>query len=65
MHKVLIVDDEENVRYSFSKVLRAPAYQVLEARDGNEALAKVTADKPDLVVLDIRYGADAGSPAAR
>ncbi len=54
MHKVLIVDDEENVRYSFSKILREPAYQVLEAKDGNEAIAKVRDDKPDLVVLDIQ-----------
>ncbi len=54
MHKVLIVDDEESVRYSFKKLLREPAYQVWEAEEGNEALDKIKADAPDLVILDIQ-----------
>jgi nitrogen regulation protein NR(I) len=54
MHKVLIVDDEESVRYSFKKLLREPAYQVLEAKEGNEAIDKIKADPPDLVILDIQ-----------
>jgi two-component system nitrogen regulation response regulator GlnG len=53
MHKVLVVDDEESVRYSFRKTLREPAYQVLDAADGTEALAAVRRAEPDLVILDI------------
>jgi nitrogen regulation protein NR(I) len=54
MHKVLIVDDEESVRYSFKKLLREPAYQILEAKEGNEALDQIKAASPDLVILDIQ-----------
>jgi DNA-binding NtrC family response regulator len=54
MHKILIVDDEESVRYSFTKLLRAPEYQVLGAKDGNEGIAKVEQEKPDLVIMDIQ-----------
>ncbi|MCK6560879.1 sigma-54-dependent Fis family transcriptional regulator [candidate division KSB1 bacterium] len=54
MHKVLIVDDEESVRYSFKKLLRAPAYEVLEACDGEQALIRLKAETPDLVILDIQ-----------
>ncbi len=54
MHKVLIVDDEDSVRYSFKKLLREPAYRVLEAPDGEAAIAKVQADTPDLIILDIQ-----------
>ncbi len=54
MQKILIVDDEESVRYSFKKLLRAPAYQVLEAKEGNEAIDQVKANSPDLVILDIQ-----------
>ncbi|MDZ7343237.1 MAG: sigma-54 dependent transcriptional regulator, partial [candidate division KSB1 bacterium] len=54
MHKVLIVDDEESVRYSFKIFLKQPAYQVLEAKDGNEAINLVRDQAPDLVILDIQ-----------
>jgi two-component system nitrogen regulation response regulator GlnG len=54
MHKVLIVDDEESVRYSFKIFLSDPAYQVLEAQDGNEAINIVKDEAPDLVILDIQ-----------
>lgn len=54
MYKILIVDDEESVRYSFTKLLRAPEYQVLGAKDGNEGIAKVEQEKPDLVIMDIQ-----------
>lgn len=54
MHKILIVDDEESVRYSFKKLLREPAYRVLDAEDGFQAIAKVEEEAPDLVILDIQ-----------
>ncbi|MCI0693127.1 sigma-54 dependent transcriptional regulator [candidate division KSB1 bacterium] len=54
MHKILIVDDEESVRYSFKKLLREPAHKILEAQNGDEALTKVKDEAPDLVILDIQ-----------
>ena len=51
---MLIVDDEENVRYSFQKMLREPTYQVQVAADGMEALAAVQRREPDLAILDIQ-----------
>ncbi len=53
MNKILVVDDEESVRYSFSKLLRAPDYQVSGVQNGSEALEKIKQDPPDLVILDI------------
>src|SRR5262245_7620797 len=54
MHRALVVDDEENVRYSFQKMLREPTYKVLVAADGMEALAAVQHGEPDLAILDIQ-----------
>ena len=52
---VLLVDDDEGVRKFGSLVLRGQGYQVLEARDGAEALALVAQNpaKFDLVVTDV------------
>jgi nitrogen regulation protein NR(I) len=54
MHKVLVVDDEESVRYSFHKTLREPKYTVLDAADGPAALEAVRLAAPDMVILDIQ-----------
>ena len=52
MHKLLVVDDEESVRYSFAKLL--PQYEVTGAKDGTEALQLMERSLPDLVILDIQ-----------
>ncbi|HEX9974463.1 MAG TPA: sigma-54 dependent transcriptional regulator [bacterium] len=54
MKKILIVDDEESVRYSFERFLNEPEYQVVTAKNGAEALSKYAEQPFDLVVLDIR-----------
>lgn len=51
--KVLIVDDDSDVRRMLSVLLRLEGYQVTEARDGMEALGSFHRDRPDLIVLDI------------
>jgi DNA-binding NtrC family response regulator len=53
MKKILIVDDEDSVRYSFRKLFRDPEYTVLEAANGREGLTVFSREKPDLVLLDI------------
>ncbi len=52
--KVLIVDDEENVRFLYEQELIDEGYQTLLARDGKECLEKVASENPDIVLLDIR-----------
>ena len=52
-HKVLVVDDEPFICRSLSFVLRKDRYDVLEARDGEEALRVIRAERPDLVFLDV------------
>jgi len=52
--KILIVDDEESVRYSFERFLNEPGYQVTTAKNGTEALSKYSNQSFDLVVLDVR-----------
>ncbi len=50
---VLNVDDHEPNRYARTRVLRAAGFEVIEAASGTEALEKVQAHAPDLVLLDV------------
>lgn len=52
-HRILIVDDEGHIREVVRVALKKTGMDVIEARDGKEALARFVADKPDLIVLDI------------
>jgi CheY-like chemotaxis protein len=53
MAKILIVDDDPDMRLAISSVLKSRSYEVIEARDGEEALSKLKEEKPDLMVLDL------------
>ena len=50
---VLVVDDSPTGRQAAMNLLEKRGYKVTTAVDGAEALEKITADKPPLVVLDI------------
>jgi two-component system cell cycle response regulator DivK len=50
---ILVVDDNEDNRELVAKVLANKGYVVVEAADGEEALRKVEADKPTLILMDI------------
>lgn len=52
--RLLIVDDEKNLRRLYEKEFRQEGYEVLLAENGLEALERVRNEKPDLVILDIR-----------
>jgi DNA-binding response OmpR family regulator len=54
MAKVLVVDDEKNLRTLYETELAEEGHTVILASDGKEALRLLEAEKPDLVVLDIR-----------
>lgn len=51
--KILIVDDEEDIRTYLSTLLTDQGYDTLLAKDGEEAWKQVEASPPDLITLDI------------
>lgn len=51
--RLLVVDDEPNIRDLLASSLRFAGYDVLSAGDGTEALRLATTEKPDLVILDV------------
>lgn len=53
MVKVLLVEDDNNLREIFEMRLQAEGYQTLTASDGEEALVVALREKPDLVIADV------------
>jgi len=53
MAEILIVDDERAVREGLKADLLGEGYEVRTARDGDDALAKISERRPDLVLLDV------------
>ncbi len=53
MKKILIADDEQPLRMLVRATLGENDYQVLEATDGNQALALAQAEHPDVLLLDV------------
>jgi len=51
--KVLVADDEKDIRRLISFTLQRAGYEVLEASDGKEALEKAILMLPDIVLLDV------------
>ncbi|GBE57261.1 transcriptional regulatory protein ZraR [bacterium BMS3Abin01] len=51
---ILLVDDEENMRFVVARALSSDGYGIREASSGKEALIQVEAESPDLVILDQR-----------
>ncbi len=51
--QVLLVEDNETIRRAFAFLLEESGYRVLTAATGGEALAAVTRERPDLVLLDL------------
>ena len=52
--KILVVDDEENIRKLYTAELTAEGYEVSSVDSGEAALDWVAKEAPDLVVLDIK-----------
>ncbi len=51
---ILNVDDNDGARYAKTRVLTHAGFQVIEAASGEEALAKSAAEKPNLILLDVK-----------
>jgi DNA-binding NtrC family response regulator len=58
--RVLVVDDEKNIRRTLRMVLEGPGHHVLEAASGEEALRVLDEEDVDLLILDIRLPAMSG-----
>ncbi len=54
MKRILIVDDEENIRFLYKEELEDEGFTVDLAKNGEEALEKVDHFQPDLITLDIK-----------
>lgn len=53
MSHILVVDDEAALREALESTLKAEKFKVTLAKDGEEAVASVKKDIPDLILLDI------------
>jgi DNA-binding NtrC family response regulator len=60
MARVLVIDDEESIRYSFKTHLMNEAYEVMTAEDYSSGMAAVTYFNPDLVITDVILGGRTG-----
>jgi two-component system, cell cycle sensor histidine kinase and response regulator CckA len=60
---VLVIEDEDTLRLSVSKILRAKGFSVIEASDGNAAIDLIRADEPGIavVLLDMTLPGMSGS----
>src|SRR5579884_949371 len=53
MAKIMLVEDDNNLREIYEARLQAEGYTIVSAKDGEEALAVAKAEKPDLVISDV------------
>jgi DNA-binding response OmpR family regulator len=53
MSKIMIVDDDSNIRELVIALLQNNGFEVCEAADGHEALQNIDIDNPDLAIIDI------------
>ena len=51
--RIMIVDDEEDIRVSVGQIFEVSGYEVTKAENGNDCLDKLERTIPDLVILDI------------
>jgi CheY-like chemotaxis protein len=53
MKKILVVDDEEDIRDLLNDILSDSGYEVVVAEDGLKAVTEVKKSPPDLIILDV------------
>jgi two-component system response regulator len=58
--KILVVDDEQNIRFLLKEELTDEGYDVITADSGEIALKMIEEKKPDLVTLDIKMPGEDG-----
>jgi nitrogen regulation protein NR(I) len=65
MSKLLLIDDETDVQYSFQRIFDSPEIELTTASSGEEGLKLIPKVKPDLVLMDIRMGGINGMETLR
>ncbi|HEY4984477.1 MAG TPA: sigma-54 dependent transcriptional regulator, partial [Verrucomicrobiae bacterium] len=65
MTKLLLIDDEADVQYSFQRIFDSPEMKLTTASSGEEGLKLIPKLKPDLVIMDIRMGGMSGLETLR
>ena len=65
MSKVLLIDDEVDVQYSFQRIFDSPEVELSAASSGEEGLSLIPKLKPDLVMMDVRMGGMTGLETLR
>ena len=63
--RILIADDEPSIVTAVEFLLRREGFEVETARDGTEALERIAASRPDLVVLDVMMPQKSGYEVCR
>ena len=53
-HKILVVEDDQNLRLTLTELLRLQGFVVVAARDGDEGYLQALAHQPDLVITDLQ-----------
>src|SRR6266404_673891 len=65
MDKLLLIDDEADVQYSFRRNFGPPEIELTTASSGEEGLKIIPRLKPDLVIMDVRMGGITGLETLR
>jgi len=65
MKQILVVEDQEDNRQILRDLLSNAGYEMTEAVDGQEALAEVAKQRPDLIIMDIQLPVMDGYEATR
>ncbi|NOY90689.1 MAG: sigma-54-dependent Fis family transcriptional regulator [Deltaproteobacteria bacterium] len=65
MAKILVVDDQRNMRTTLSMMLSGAGHEVSEAEDGDVACERVASESFDLVLTDLKMGATDGMAVLR
>jgi two-component system nitrogen regulation response regulator GlnG len=60
MSRLLLIDDEADVQYSFQRLFDSPEIELATASSGEEGLRLLPKFKPDLVIMDVRMGGMSG-----
>jgi two-component system cell cycle response regulator DivK len=63
--RILVVEDQEDNRQIIRDMLSATDYEITEAENGEEALAAVAKQRPDLILMDIQMPIMDGYEATR
>ena len=58
MKKILIVDDQREVRELVEVTLRVEEYEIIQAQSGKDAIDIVREESPDLVIMDVMMPGD-------